>query len=51
MWTRTAKLQSADTSSGDFLGTSVSIYGDTALVSAATDDDKGLDSGTEAAAI
>jgi len=46
MWTRTAKLQSADTSSGDFLGTSVSIHGDTALVSAATDDDKGLDSGS-----
>ncbi len=45
-WTQQAKLFASDGAAGDFFGVSVSLSGDTALIGAAWDDDKGVDSGS-----
>jgi hypothetical protein len=45
-WTQQAKLHAVDSAIRDFFGYSVSIYGDTALIGAQNDDDKGVDSGS-----
>jgi hypothetical protein len=45
-WTQQAKLLASDGAAGDFFGVSVSLDGDTALIGAAWDDDKGVDSGS-----
>ncbi|VVB62363.1 FG-GAP repeat protein [uncultured archaeon] len=45
-WTQLAKLLSADGTINDFFGSSVSLSGDTALISAHGDDDNGAQSGS-----
>ena len=45
-WGQVAKLTPSDPTAGDQFGTSVSISGDTAIVSALNDDDKGPNSGS-----
>ncbi len=45
-WTQQAKLTAADGATTDYFGTSVALFGDTALVGAYRDDDKGTDSGS-----
>jgi FG-GAP repeat len=45
-WTQQAKLTAADGASGDLLGISVALSGDTALVGALGDDDLGSSSGS-----
>ncbi len=45
-WTQQAKLTASDGAAGDFFGISVSISGDTAVVGAYLDDDKGTFSGS-----
>lgn len=44
-WTQQAKLTANDAEAGDLFGFSVALYGDTGIVTAAMDDDKGLNSG------
>lgn len=46
VWSQQAKLSAADGAANDRFGWSVSLDGDTALVSAFWDDDKGTDSGS-----
>ena len=45
-WTQQAKLFASDAAPGDYFGISVSLDGDTALIGAYKDDDKGIDSGS-----
>ncbi|RZB38447.1 MAG: hypothetical protein SRB2_00195 [Desulfobacteraceae bacterium Eth-SRB2] len=45
-WEQQAKLLAADGASGDFFGESVAVDGDTAVIGAWADDDKGDDSGS-----
>jgi len=45
-WTQQAKLTASDGAAGDVFGFSVSISGDTALVGAPGDDDKGFNAGS-----
>ncbi|HNX33240.1 MAG TPA: FG-GAP repeat protein [Kiritimatiellia bacterium] len=45
-WSQQAKITAADGAACDYLGHSVSLSGDTALVGAHLDDDKGADSGS-----
>ena len=48
-WTTTstaAKLTASDGAAGDYFGVSVAVYGDTVVVGAGWDDDKGEDSGS-----
>jgi hypothetical protein len=45
-WSEQAKLTAADGAAGDEFGYSVAILGDTAVIGAARDDDKGNDSGS-----
>ena len=45
-WSEQAKLTAADGAAGDEFGYSVAILGDTAVIGAARDDDKGKDSGS-----
>jgi len=45
-WSQQAKLTAADGTSNDWFGCSVSLAGETALVGAYKDDDKGADSGS-----
>ncbi len=45
-WTQQAKLTALDAAAADFFGTSVSVAGDTAVVSATGDDDGGSGSGS-----
>jgi len=45
-WTQRAKLLAADGAAGDYFGLSLSISGDTVLVGAPEDDDKGMASGS-----
>src|SRR3990172_6640980 len=45
-WSQQAKLTAGDGAAGDQFGFSVSVHGDTALVTARLDDDKGGDSGS-----
>jgi hypothetical protein len=45
-WTQQAKLLASDAAAGDYFGVSVSLDGDTALIGAYKDDDKGFDSGS-----
>jgi hypothetical protein len=45
-WVQEAKLIAQDGFAYDWFGCSVSLFGDTALVGAAADDDNGLDSGS-----
>ena len=45
-WTQQAKLTASDGALGDQFGTSVSVSGDTAIVGAYNDDDKGMNSGS-----
>ena len=45
-WEEVAKLTAGDGAAGDWFGNSVSISGDTAIVGATADDDKGKDSGS-----
>jgi hypothetical protein len=44
-WTQQAKLTAGDGAAYDYFGISVTLSGDTALVGASQDDDKGADSG------
>jgi surface protein len=44
-WTEQAKLYANDPASSDYFGISVSLYGNTALIGASGDEDKGSDSG------
>ncbi len=44
-WTQQAKLTANDAEAGDLFGFSVALYEDTAIVTAAMDDDGGLNSG------
>ena len=44
-WTEQAKLYANDPASSDYFGISVSLYGNTALIGASGDDDKGSGSG------
>jgi hypothetical protein len=44
-WSQQAKIVAADGAASDWFGTSVAIEGDTAIIGAAFDDDKGEDSG------
>ena len=44
IWTQTAKLRTHDIAAGDYMGGTVGLYEDTALVST-LDDDSGIDSG------
>ena len=46
IWTQQAKLTASDGAFADFFGEAVSMDGDTALVGAYSDDDKGLHSGS-----
>ncbi|HOR97207.1 MAG TPA: FG-GAP repeat protein [Kiritimatiellia bacterium] len=46
VWTQQAKLTAADGAAGDCFGYSVALSGDTALVGAYQDDDKGSNSGS-----
>jgi len=45
-WTQIAKLAALDGAAGDRFGSSVAIDGDTAIVGAYRDDDRGIDSGS-----
>jgi hypothetical protein len=45
-WTQQAKLLPSDNAAEDNFGASVSLAGDTALIGAPSDDDKGVDSGS-----
>jgi hypothetical protein len=45
-WSQQAKLTAADGAFGDLFGISVSVFGDTAVIGAYYDDDKGTDSGS-----
>ncbi|MGX9725867.1 MAG: thrombospondin type 3 repeat-containing protein [Candidatus Electronema sp. VV] len=45
-WSQKAKLIAEDGAAGDYFGSSVSVSGDTAVIGAARDDDKGDDSGS-----
>ena len=45
-WTKVAKLTAGDGAEGDEFGRSVSIDGDTVVIGAHVDDDKGIDSGS-----
>ena len=45
-WTQQAKLNATDGASNDFFGISVAIDGDTIVIGAHHDDDKGFDSGS-----
>ncbi|MCJ7571560.1 MAG: FG-GAP repeat protein, partial [Candidatus Thermoplasmatota archaeon] len=45
-WTQQAKLTASDGAENDRFGYSVSLDGDTALIGATRDDDKGTDSGS-----
>ncbi len=45
-WTQQAKLTASDGATDDYFGSSVAVYGDTALVGARGDDDKGSNSGS-----
>lgn len=45
-WSEQAKLVAADGASGDYFGLATSLSGDTALVGAFNDDDKGTNSGS-----
>jgi hypothetical protein len=45
IWTQQAKLTANDAEAGDLFGYNVALYGDTGIVTAAMDDDKGLNSG------
>ena len=45
-WTQQAKLLASDGAAGDQFGVSVSVSGDTAVVGALRDDDKGSDAGS-----
>ncbi len=45
-WSQQAKLTAVDGQAGDFFGAGVAVSGDTALVGATGDDDKGVDSGS-----
>jgi hypothetical protein len=45
-WTQQAKLNASDGAADDMFGCHVSIFGDTALIGAWYDDDKGVDSGS-----
>jgi hypothetical protein len=44
-WTQQAKLTANDAEAGDLFGFNVALYEDTGIVTAAMDDDKGLNSG------
>ena len=44
-WTQQAKLTANDAEAGDLFGFNVALYKDTGIVTAAMDDDKGLNSG------
>lgn len=44
-WTQQAKLTANDAEAGDLFGFNVALYGDTGIVTAAMDDDKGPNSG------
>ncbi|MCW5205529.1 FG-GAP repeat protein [Desulfobulbus sp. F5] len=46
VWTQQAKLTAEDETAGDRFGSGVSLSGDTALIAANSDDDKGTDSGS-----
>ncbi len=46
VWTQQGKLLGADTAAGDSFGSSVALGGDTAVIGAYHDDDKGADSGS-----
>jgi hypothetical protein len=45
-WTQQAKLTASDATAGDYFGWSVALDGDTALIAARFDDDKGDNSGS-----
>jgi hypothetical protein len=45
-WTQQAKLTPSDGAEGDFFGRSVAVNGDTAVIGAVYDDDRGLQSGS-----
>jgi hypothetical protein len=45
VWSRQAKLLAADGSAYDVFGSAVALYGNTAIVGAYNDDDRGTDSG------
>ena len=45
-WTQQAKLLASDGATQDYFGNSVSLSGDTALIGAENDDDKGINSGS-----
>ncbi len=45
-WNQQTKLTASDAAAGDEFGYSVAIYGDTAVIAAPRDDDKGDDSGS-----
>ena len=45
-WTQQAKLTADDAEAGDLFGYNVALYEDTGIVTAAMDDDKGLNSGS-----
>ena len=45
-WTQQSKLTASDGAAGDFFGISVSMSGDTVVVGAREDDDKGANSGS-----
>lgn len=45
-WVQEQKITPSDGASGDNFGFSVSLHGDTALIGARSDDDRGLDSGS-----
>ncbi len=45
-WSQQAKLTAADGATGDFFGCSVAVDGDTAVIGAHGDDDKGISSGS-----
>ena len=45
IWTEKTKLYASDASVSDKFGTSVSLFGDTALIGAHLDDDKGSNTG------
>jgi hypothetical protein len=44
-FSRSSKLLAADKVASDYFGTSVSIYGTTAMIGAFADDDKAIDAG------
>ncbi len=45
-WSRQSKILAADGAASDWFGSSVSIYGITAMIGARLDDDKATDAGT-----